>query len=116
MHEYPITQRIVEIACDYARESGSERVLHITLVAGDSAGYVPDTVKLYFDEIAKGTLCEGAELEIKRVIPKLRCKACGELFVRKPFEFTCPSCGGDGEPTEIGREFYMESITVQEKE
>jgi len=115
MHEYPITKRIVEIAEEYARKNGGDgvHVTRIVLVAGDAAGYVPDTVSLYFDEISRGTLCEGATLEIKRVIPKLKCTACDELFVRKPFSFACPKCGADGAPTDIGREFFMESIEVE---
>ena len=116
MHEYPITKRIVEIAEEYARKNGGEdvRVRRIVLVAGDSAGYVPDTISLYFDEISRGGICDGATLEIKRVIPKLKCMGCGELFPRKPFSFACPRCGSDGAPTEIGREFYMESIEIED--
>ncbi|MEG2857401.1 MAG: hydrogenase maturation nickel metallochaperone HypA, partial [Clostridia bacterium] len=85
-------------------------------VAGDLAGYVPDTVKLYFDEISKGTMCEGGELVLRRVAAKLRCPKCGELFSRVLFSFACPKCGTDGEPSEIGREFYVESIEVEQNE
>jgi hydrogenase nickel incorporation protein HypA/HybF len=67
---------------------------------------------MYFDVIARNTLCESAELLIKPVKPKLRCRSCGGLFLRKPFSFQCGECGGDGEPTEIGKEFYIESVTV----
>lgn len=114
MHEYPITKRIVEIAEEHARAHSAQRVTRIHLVAGDAAGYVPDTVQLYFDEISKGGLCDGAELVIQRVIPQLRCTGCGEHFVRKPFSFACPLCGADGAPTDIGREFYIESIEIEE--
>jgi hydrogenase nickel incorporation protein HypA/HybF len=46
----------------------------------------------------------------------LRCAKCGAHFIRKPFEFRCPDpdCGGDGEPTDIGREFFVKSIEIDE--
>ncbi len=116
MHEYPITQRIIEIAEDYAEKHGYRRVRGIHVVAGDLAGYVPDTVKLYFDEISKGTRCEGGTLTITRVEPKLHCTRCGAYFKRALFSFSCPECGGEGELCEIGREFYVESIEVDEND
>ena len=27
--------------------------------------------------------------------------------------FDCPKCGGQGEPTDIGKEFYIESIEIE---
>lgn len=112
MHEYPITQRIIEIAGEYAAKNNETEVKVINLVVGDYSGYVASSIELYFDIIAEGTLCEKAKLNIERVIPKLRCGSCGELFVRKPFSFECPNCKGEGGPTEIGQEFYIRSIEV----
>ena len=68
---------------------------------------------MYFDVIGKDTVCEGAEIEIIRVKPKLKCPNCGEYFERKPMSFACPVCGTDGEPSEIGKEFYIDSIEVE---
>ena len=116
MHEYPITRQIIKIAEKHAAERGAARVARITVVVGDLCGYVPDTVKLYFDEISKGTMCEGGELVLKRIKPKLRCTGCGELFERKLFSFACPECGGEGVPSGIGSEFYVESVEIESDE
>lgn len=115
MHEYPITREIIEMAARRARERGGGRVTAIHLVMGDHCGCLADSVELYFDIIARESLCEDARLVIERVKPMLRCKACGRLFPRRPFEFSCPEpgCGGEGEPTEIGREFYIKSIELE---
>lgn len=113
MHEYPITERIVQMAEEHCRESGADRVVTIHLVCGDYSGFVPESIHMYFDLIAEGTRCDGAEIDIRRVKPKLKCPSCGTLFERKPLSFACPSCGTDGEPTEIGKEFYIESIEVE---
>lgn len=115
MHEYPITEQIVKIAEKHAAEASASRVTLIKLVVGDYSGFVGESIKMYFDLIAKDTLCEGADITFERVKPKVKCNVCGELFERKPLSFDCPkeNCNGLGEPTEIGKEFYIESIEVE---
>jgi hydrogenase nickel incorporation protein HypA/HybF len=113
LHELSITQRIIEIASEAARQRGAGRITKIQLVIGDASGYMESSIQLYFDLISAGSLCEGAGLEFEPVTSKLRCETCGQLFERKPFDFTCP-CGGQGRPTEIGREFYVKAIEVVE--
>lgn len=113
MHEYPITEQIIKIAEKHCREAGAERVRKVSLVIGDYSGYVGDSVHIYFDIIGEGTLCEGADVEITHVKPKLKCPACGTLFAKPMLSFACPECGTDGEPTDIGKEFYIESIEVE---
>lgn len=115
MHEYPAMRTIVDIATRHAAEHGAARVRAIHLTVGENSGYLPESLALYFDLIAGDGPCRGARLEFSRVQPKLRCTRCGALFVRKPFEFACPApdCGGDGEPTDIGREFFVDRIEVE---
>jgi len=116
MHEYPITCEIISIAEKYLLENEKHktaRVKKIRLVVGDMCGYVGESIQMYFDEIAKDTACSGAILEICRVKSKLKCEKCGGLFERKLFSFSCPECGGQGFPTEIGKEFYIDSIEIE---
>ena len=114
MHEYPITEQIIKIASKHAQEANAARVTRVKLVVGESSGYIGESIQMYFDIISEGTPCEGATLDIERVKPKMRCPACGELFYRKPMSFACPKCGTDGEPTEIGKEFYIDEIEVEQ--
>ena len=89
--------------------------MQIDLVIGESSGVMGESLRMYFDIFAENTACEEAAIEIETIKPKLRCKACGEFFTRKPFSFEC-GCGGDGEPTDIGREFFIKSITVERQD
>ncbi len=114
MHEYPITCHLIQLACAKAAEQGASKVTSMTLVIGDDAGYVGDSIRLYFDAIAAGTACEGANLHIERIRPQLGCPACGQHFIRRPFSFACPNCGTDGHPTEIGKEFYLKTIEIDD--
>lgn len=112
MHEYPVTIRIIEIAQEYAQKAQAVEVKRINLVVGDCCGYVSSSIELYFPIIAEDSLCKNAQLSITRVKPQLKCDSCGEHFERKPFSFQCPSCGSEGSPTEIGKEFYIKSIEI----
>jgi len=113
MHEYPVTMEIIRLAKEHAEENHAKNVKAINLVVGEFSGYLADSIKLYFDIHSEGTVCEGSTLLIENVKPKLKCTKCGKLFERKPFEFECPFCKGEGEPTEIGREFYIKSIEIE---
>lgn len=113
MHEYPITQQIIKIAENRALENKATKVKKIELVVGDYSGFIGDSIQMYFDVISKDTLCEGAQISIRRVKPKLKCESCGCLFEKIPFSFECPKCKGTGGPTEIGKEFYIESIEIE---
>ena len=113
MHELPITQHIIEIAEKHCRDNDGSRVVRVNLVIGDYSGYVGESVQMYFDVISEGTLCEGAKCEIEHIEPKSRCLKCGKLFKRELLSFQCPYCGGDSEPTDIGKEFYIDSIEIE---
>ncbi len=113
MHEFPITEQIVKICSKRCGDEGGSGVTKLKLVCGERTGYVPESVQMYFDIISVDTPCEGAAVEIETVRSKMRCPACGKLFYRKPLSFECPDCGTDGEPTEIGKEFYIEYIEVE---
>jgi len=108
MHEYQLAKSILQSAAEH---SCGARVIKIALVIGESSGVMGESLLMYFDLFAVNTICEEACIEIETVKPMLKCKACGAFFARKPFSFEC-DCGGEGEPTDIGREFYIKSIEV----
>jgi hydrogenase nickel incorporation protein HypA/HybF len=112
MHELPAVQQIIKIACEKATAEAASKVVNIKLVVGDRSGFIGESIMMYFEIAGQGTACEGADIEIEIVQSKLKCASCGALFVRKPFEFSCPECGGEGRPTDIGREFYIDSIAL----
>lgn len=112
MHEYPVTREIVRIASETA-EKKRAKVTGIDLVVGEDSGFVGESIQMYFDVVAEGTLCEGARLSIEGRKAKLKCLDCGKLFPRKMFSFTCPYCGGSGGPCEEGKEFYIKSVDLE---
>ncbi|MDO4545453.1 MAG: hydrogenase maturation nickel metallochaperone HypA [Bacillota bacterium] len=113
MHEFPITQQIIKISSEHCQKAGGKRVTKVNLVIGDYSGYVGESVRMYFDIISQDTLCQGADVRITHIEPKLRCPDCGHLFKKAHLSFDCPKCGGQGEPTDIGKEFYIDSIEIE---
>ena len=115
MHEHHRAEQILKTAEKYAQEAGANCVTEIKITLGKDSGLTAENISMYFEQIKQGSLCEGAKLTFNLVAPLLRCRACGKLFERKPFSFACDgeNCDGEGEPTEIGREFVVEEILVK---
>ena len=113
MHEYAITKQIITLCEEYGENNSAKSVTKINLVVGEGSGYIAESIKMYFDIIAKDTICENAEIVIDKIIPMLKCTSCETFFERLPFSFSCTLCGSQGVPTEIGREFYIKSIEIE---
>ncbi|OJU12662.1 MAG: hydrogenase maturation nickel metallochaperone HypA [Clostridiales bacterium 43-6] len=114
MHELSITKQIVAICEDFAGKHSASKVTKINLVVGEATGYIAESIRFYFDILAKDSICKDAKITLETVKPLLLCTSCQQYFERVPFSFDCPLCGGQGEPTEIGREFYVKSIEIEE--
>lgn len=117
MHEYHGAVQIIEHAEDLCRERGHNKVNKIQLLIGEASGYTFEVVKEYFEEVSLGTVCEGAEVTVKKTTLMLRCPKCNELFPKRLLQYDCPICGTPGNPTDAGKEMtidFMESEWVEE--
>jgi hydrogenase nickel incorporation protein HypA/HybF len=114
MHESSITESILKNVIEKATESNAKSVKKIKLVIGQDTGFMGDSIQFYFDKYSEGTIAQGALLDILFIKSKLKCTKCGNIFERKKFSFECPDCGGEGVPTKIGKECYIESIEIEE--
>jgi hydrogenase nickel incorporation protein HypA/HybF len=61
MHELSLTQNVVAIVAEAA---GRRRVKRVTLEVGTLAGVLTDSIAFCFDVVARGTVVEGAALDI----------------------------------------------------
>lgn len=113
MHDYHKVLHVIEQAEKEAKENGKTKVKAIHMVVGKDSGYAAEAIQLHFEDLRKGTICEDAELDIKDGEVYLKCPSCGEEFLRKPFEYNCPKCETEGEPTERGKEVEVESIEFE---
>ncbi len=113
MHELAITQSMLDIVLARAKESGARQVGAINLVIGELSGFVEESVRFYFDFLAKNTIAEGAALNFKPVSPRARCRSCDKPFEIKELDWSCPQCGGSDIEITAGKELFVESIDVE---
>jgi len=113
MHEYAITESIIDIVSEEAKNAGAGRISKIKLVIGELSTIMDESVEMYFDIISRGTIAEGAKLVFTRVAAEFECRACKIRYNKKNNGFFCPVCGDMGTPTDIGKEFYIESIEIE---
>lgn len=114
MHEYSLTQSIVRAINGAVRAHGAVKAVSATVVVGENTAVIPESVQLYFDLIAKGTPAEGAVLRIHTRKAEMRCPRCGTNFIRPRFSFACPACGTLGNPTDVGNEFYVSQVELDD--
>ena len=113
MHEYSITESILSIALEKAREANAKKITQVNLVIGDLSGIVAECVQFYFDHISKDTLADGASLVFTTKPTLVRCHKCDKIFTPKDGDWSCPECRETGMDIVSGRECYMESIEVE---
>jgi len=111
MHELTITQNMLNVVLEQAKEADAKKVGRINLVIGEMTGIVSDSVQFYFDFMKKGTLAEEATLNFTMVPTKVKCRACGKSFELNT-DSTCPYCQASDMEVVTGKELFVESIEV----
>jgi len=77
MHEFAITQAILDTALHHAEQAQVTRVRALYLRLGELSGLAPDSIQFYFEIVSQGTRAQGAELHFERFPPRARCRVCG---------------------------------------
>ena len=114
MHELTVTQSILDIALESAKQEGGGKVGRINLIIGEMTGVVEECVRVYFRLISKGTAAEDAELAVRLVPITARCQKCAETFLVRDAGWACPRCGSTELDIAGGRELVVESIEVSD--
>ncbi|HVT10815.1 MAG TPA: hydrogenase maturation nickel metallochaperone HypA [Fimbriimonadaceae bacterium] len=112
MHETGIITQAVHMAIEAAENAGAGQVKRLRLRVGAMAGVVPDALRFGFEVVTKGTLAEGALLEIDLVPVTCRCAAGCGVFTPSDAIFACPVCGRLSTDVVSGRELDVVEVEV----
>ena len=111
MHEVSLLQDALELALAEAKREGTSRIHRIGLRVGALSGVVPEALEFAFEVVTRGSLAEGARLDVTVVPAAGRCSHCGETFSVEESGFMCPTCGA---PAQIGEQsFELQLATLE---
>jgi hydrogenase nickel incorporation protein HypA/HybF len=116
MHELPVTESILKIVLKHAQANDVIKVKTIRLKVGKLSDLEDGWIQRYFDYLSKGTVAEGARLEIERTPIVMQCSACSEPYQVEAAEIgslPCPACGGKGGTLRSGREYTVKEMVAE---
>ena len=113
MHELAIAESIINLINREAEDRKFEKVLGIRLRLGEYSGLVPECIMEFFPVAARGSIAEGAELEISWISAAFRCLDCGYEGAVDRKSACCPVCRSRLIRMTAGREFYVDSLKVE---
>ena len=94
MHEMSLAEGVLQIIEEYAAQAGASRVKTVWLEIGALAGVEAEAMRFCFDAVTRGSVADGAALEIIAVPGTAWCMQCREnVDVAARFD-ACPRCGG----------------------
>ena len=112
MHELAVAESLIKTVLEKSADEDATRVIRITVVIGNLAGIVPDSLLFCFDEVARDTIAKDAVLEIETVSARAFCHQCRKEIEIGQYDFSCPDCGNIIIPSG-GRELYIKDIEIE---
>jgi hydrogenase nickel incorporation protein HypA/HybF len=116
MHELPVTKSILGIVLRHAESNGVQKVVSIQLSIGALSDLEEEWLQSYFDHLSRGTVAEGAKLQVRRSNLTFFCRQCSLEFSvpREDLDNTqCPNCGGKDATVVSGTGYSVESMEAQ---
>ncbi len=93
MHEVALAEGVLRIVMDAARASAATRVHTVWLEIGALAHVEPQALEFCFDAVTRGSVAEGARLDIARTSGTAWCMPCGARVPLARLGDACPRCG-----------------------
>jgi len=109
MHELSVAGAIVDTAIRHADE---KPVAVVSVRVGRLRQVVPDSLRFYFEIVARDTLCARARLELTEVELRLRCEDCAQEWEPEVPSFRCPRCPSANVVVIAGEELQVDYIEI----
>ena len=93
MHEVALAEGVLRIVMDAARASAAARVHTVWVELGALAQVEPEALAFCFDAVTRGSVAEGATLDIVRTAGAAWCMPCSVQVPVAKLGDACPHCG-----------------------
>ena len=113
MHEMSLAENVLQIIEDAAHTGQFQRVRTVVLEIGALAAVEPDAMRFCFDAVTRGSIAEGAQLEIVETPGAGRCTACGATLVLLEPYGLCPECGSGRIEIMSGKQMRVMDLNVE---
>ena len=108
MHEFSITQKLLDVALI---EANSRRIVNVNLLIGSFSEEREESIQFFWRDLAKGTFGEDAELHFQHVEADMKCFGCGGTLSLDSEGSICTYCQTDQQLS--GEDVKLESIEVE---
>ncbi len=112
MHEMALCNSLIGVIEDQAKVHAYSRVRTVYLEIGTWACVEPEALRFTFDLVARGTLAEGAALEITETRPEAWCPSCRHAVPMTQRFDPCPDCGGHDLQLSGGGDLRIKQLEV----
>lgn len=112
MHEMSLAEGVLQIMQDQAKSQNYTKVKTVWLEIGQLSHVDPDAIAFCFDAVTRGTLADGAKLEIIRTPGKAWCHDCAAQIDVVALIAPCPSCGGHRIQVTDGDDMRVKELEV----
>ena len=112
MHEMSLAEGMLEIVADTARRNDARQVRTVWLELGALSSVEAHALRFCFDAVTRGSVAEGAMLEIITTPGAAWCLPCGERVPLQQLGDACPHCGSYQLQVVAGDEMRIREIAV----
>ena len=113
VHELSLCAGIVDVLREQAQVQDYARVRTVWLEVGELAGVEVEALRFGFDVATRGTLAEGAALEIVPVPGSAWCLPCARAVATHRRYDPCPRCGSHQLQITGGEELRIKELEVE---
>jgi hydrogenase nickel incorporation protein HypA/HybF len=111
MHELSIATAVLNTALKHA---DARPVEVVAMRVGKLRQVVPDSLRFYWEVVARDTVCEDARLELTEIEARLECEDCGREWEPLIAAFRCPDCASAHVTVTAGEELEIDYLEVKE--
>ncbi|HPU79431.1 hydrogenase maturation nickel metallochaperone HypA [Accumulibacter sp.] len=113
MHEMSLAMGVLQIVEDAARAQRFRRVRSVLLEIGELSMVEAEALRFCFDAVSRGTLAEGAALNVVEVAGQGLCFNCNMTVPLAALYDPCPACGGHPVQATGGTEMRVKELEVE---